>query len=66
MQTCYWHGFWGSIGIIRAHELESVQISQCRDQEATAMGAELSYDLQEGFWTSAFPTLQRHPREHQG
>lgn len=30
------------------------------------MGAELSYDLQEGFWTSAFPALQRHPREHQG
>lgn len=65
MPTCYFHGFWGTTGVIRvAHEhtllLESVQISQYRDGEGTAIGAELSYDLQEGFWPSAFPSLQAH------
>lgn len=31
-----------------------------------AIGAELSYGLPEGFWTSAFPNLQTRLREHQG
>ena len=31
-----------------------------------AIGAELSDDFWEGFWTSAFPSLQRHLREQQG